>query len=174
MINDINSDIPRGNTNEDPYLFIEYNHPDNPTDVKLGEPVLTNPCSYDSVNEVLNSLLNSFVNNTDRKWTILGCDGLPYILASRLIEKDETLQHILLQPVHYEINMVKALFKLLWEVALSDLAQLMGYKSIKAQVRMLPTTINHGRFSIHSYMLLQMSLSCLMLENVYLKNRHLH
>ena len=150
LINDINTDIPRGNTNEDPYSFIEHNHPDNPPDVKLGEPVLTNPCSYDSVNEVLNSLLNSTVNNTDRKWTILGCDGLPYILASRLIEKDETLQHILLQPGlgHYEINMVKALFKLLWEVALSDLAQLMGYKSIKAQVACQNATDHHKSWQI--------------------------
>ena len=30
MINDIYTDIPRGNTNEDPYLFIEHNYPDNP------------------------------------------------------------------------------------------------------------------------------------------------
>ena len=153
MINDINTDIPRGNTNEDPYLFIEHNHPDHPPDVKHGEPVLTNPCSYDSVNEVLNSLLNSTVNNTDRKWTILECDGLPYILASRLIEKDETLQHILLQPGHYEINMVKALFKLLWEVALSDLAQLMGYKSIKAQVACHNATDHHKSWQIlHTFL----------------------
>ena len=150
LVNDITIDIPRGNTNEDPYLFIEHNHPESPPEIKLGEPVLTNPCSYASVKEVLDSLLHTIVNNTDRKWTILGCDGLPYILASRLIDKDESLQHILLEPGlgHYEINMVKALFKLLWEVALSDLANLMGYKSIKAQVHCQNASDHHKSWQI--------------------------
>ncbi|XP_071138418.1 uncharacterized protein [Mytilus edulis] len=35
-------------------------------------------------------------------------------------------------PGHYEINMVKALFKLLWDVGLLDLAKMLGFVSIKA------------------------------------------
>ena len=65
---------------------------------------MVNPCSYDSVKHVLESLLNSIVTNRDRKWTIIGCDGFPYTLSTRLIDDDINLQRILLQPDlgHYE------------------------------------------------------------------------
>lgn len=33
---------------------------------------------------------------------------------------------------HFEINMTKALFKLLWELCLVDLAKMLGFKSPKA------------------------------------------
>ena len=150
LIDNPDLDIPRGPTNDDPHSFLQHNHPDNPPTVVIGEPVMVNPCSYDSVKHVLQSLLNSIVTNTDRKWTIIGCDGLPYILASRLIDNDANLQHILLQPGlgHYEINMVKACFKLLWEVALSDLALLMGYKSIKAQVACKSASDHHKSWQL--------------------------
>lgn len=34
---------------------------------------------------------------------------------------------------HYEINMTKALFPLLWDIALVDLAKLLGFNSSKEQ-----------------------------------------
>ena len=69
------------------------------------------------------------------KWTIIGCDGLPYLLASRLIENNDHLKHILLEPGlgHYEINITKTCLRLLWDVGLSDLGKQLGYNSIKAQ-----------------------------------------
>jgi len=33
---------------------------------------------------------------------------------------------------HYEINMVKALFKLLWQVGIQDLGKMLGFRSPKA------------------------------------------
>ena len=62
--------IPHGPTDNDPYTFIKHNHPNEPPKVIIGEPVMVNPCSYDSVRQVLNTLLNTITNNSDRKWTI--------------------------------------------------------------------------------------------------------
>ena len=67
--------------------------------------------------------------------SIIGCDGLPYLLSTRLLEEHENLHHILLQPGlgHFEINMTKACFRLLWDVGLSELGKMLGFNSIKAQ-----------------------------------------
>ncbi|CAG2233782.1 unnamed protein product [Mytilus edulis] len=50
------------------------------------------------------------------------------------LEKCRKYNNILLLPGqgHYEINMVKALFKLLWDIGLIDLAKMLGFSSIKA------------------------------------------
>jgi hypothetical protein len=44
-----------------------------------------------------------------RQWGIIGCDGLPYLLSQRVIEDNDNLQDILIQPGlgHFEINMSK-------------------------------------------------------------------
>lgn len=62
----------------------------------IGEPSVCNPCSYEKVNEVLHDLLLNTNAGNERKWTTIGCDDLPCILASHLIEKDPDLQNILL------------------------------------------------------------------------------
>ena len=107
FINDPGIDVPKDKTNTDLYSHLGHFHPDTPPTVTLGEPCLCNPCSYEKVQGVLQELLTNLHVGNDRKWTAIGCDGLPYILSSRLIENDASLQSILLQPGlgHYEINM---------------------------------------------------------------------
>ena len=75
-----------------------------------------------------------FFSGGDRKWTIAGCDGLPYVLGSRLIERNAALQNIAMTPGpgHFEINMVRCVFKLLWKVLLIDVAKLLNFSSPKA------------------------------------------
>lgn len=85
-----------------------------------------------------------------RQWTIIGCDGLPYALGSRLIEKNPNLQHILLMPGlgHYEINMTRGSFKLLWDVCLKELGIMLGFKSLKAQFACQKSFDHHKSWQI--------------------------
>lgn len=43
---------------------------------------------------------------------------------------------------HYEMNMTKALFPLLWDIALVDLAKLLGFNSSKEQASCKSATVN--------------------------------
>lgn len=53
----------------------------------VGEPIFENPCSYDAVEKVLDHFLEEVGVGTSRQWAAIGCDGLPYVLASRIIEE---------------------------------------------------------------------------------------
>lgn len=46
-----------------------------------------------------------------REWGVLGCDGLPYLLAARSIDKNDALKHILMLPGHghFEMNIQKCI-----------------------------------------------------------------
>ena len=126
----------------DPYSDIE-SFVTGETTVVLLDPVMVNPCSYQSLVTVLDNILEK----STTKWVAIGCDGLPYNLCSKMIDNyykcphcSETytnilaFQHhlqqldiicerkecrkyhnILLLPGfgHFDINITKALFKLL-------------------------------------------------------------
>ncbi|MES9969685.1 MAG: hypothetical protein ABW092_06590, partial [Candidatus Thiodiazotropha sp.] len=108
-------------------------------------------------------------NPPKRSWISVGCDGLPYLLAAKIIDKtfvcpqcnacmktgpEDFISHlelhglptqsietfrkykqIFLRPGlgHFEINMVKCLFKLLWVVLLCRVSKLLGFRSERAQ-----------------------------------------
>ena len=133
---DPNLMLEKDKTNNDTYCYLEHSHPNAAPKVTLGETSLCNYCSNEKVNEALQDILLNIEVGTERKWSVIGCDGLPFILGSRLIDKDPALHHILLQPGlgHYEINMTKSCFKPLWDVVLADLANMLGYKS-KTRIR---------------------------------------
>ncbi|XP_069134290.1 uncharacterized protein [Argopecten irradians] len=99
----------------------------------MGDPIGVNPCSLDAIKEVLLQLKQTAIAH-DRHWTIIGCDGLPYHLASKVIDANEELHDILLQPGlgHYEINLTKAFIKLTWDVVGEDLAKMLGFRTPKA------------------------------------------
>ncbi|VDH89381.1 Hypothetical predicted protein, partial [Mytilus galloprovincialis] len=120
------------------------------------------------------------LTKSKRKWTVLGCDALPYTIGNKVIDnhmvcpecymefeditdfeehrnyrghcediplkKCRKYNNILLLPGqgHYEINMVKALFKLLWDIGLIDLAKMLGFSS--RPVKVLPITTKVGRY----------------------------
>ena len=46
------------------------------------DPIMVNPCSYAS----LVTVLDNIITKCYREWIVIGCDGLPYILCSRIID----------------------------------------------------------------------------------------
>lgn len=108
---------------------------------------------------------------TERQWTTIGCDGLPYILASRIIAKEPKYQHFLLEagPGHYEINMVRTCFKLLWEVILKDLGYMLGLRSITAQTSCQKACAHHKSWQM-LYIFLERTAAELLLPFVRLSN----
>ena len=60
----------------------------NQVSLKMGEPSMVNPNSYTTVETVLADLKIQHINE-ERKWAILGWDGPPYNLASRIIESNK-------------------------------------------------------------------------------------
>ena len=131
------------------YSFVPENAPVTATEVRTAPPIFLNPCSYRAVNDVMQTIHTENCKG-GRKWSGIGCDGLPYILGARLIEKDAGLQNILLQPGlgHYEINMVKSCFKLLWDVILQDTAKMLGFKSARALAACERASDHHKAFEI--------------------------
>ncbi|KAK3103442.1 hypothetical protein FSP39_019273 [Pinctada imbricata] len=116
------------------YESIPCNHNTlNPPKTLLNDPIMVNPCSFRSVESVLHSISSTCCSG-DRSWTVVGCDGLPYALASRKIQDIPSLKNIILTPGlgHQEINMTRALFKILWDPMLVDLAKILNYKSKRA------------------------------------------
>ncbi len=99
----------------------------------MAEPVMLNPNSYANVHTMLRHVKMQTIT-ANRHWTIVGSDGNPYVLGQRLRDDKDDLKDLLLMPGpgHFEINIVKALFKLLWPVGLKALAKLVGYKTEKA------------------------------------------
>lgn len=69
----------------DPYNTIESHVTGKPTET-LTDPLFINPCSYESVSVVFDHILTV----SDREWVAVGCDGLPYILGSRVIQRYHT------------------------------------------------------------------------------------
>ena len=59
--------------------------------IKMAEPVLLNPNSYENVEKILKNVKNVASIGTDRHWVFLGCDGPPYCLAERIRESRESL-----------------------------------------------------------------------------------
>ncbi|XP_060557718.1 uncharacterized protein LOC132718104 isoform X2 [Ruditapes philippinarum] len=109
------------------------------------EPTMVNPCSYDSVTNVLKHVKDQVGVGEKRQWSCVGCDGLPYILGSRIIDRNNDLKDLLLIPGygHLEMNVVKSCFKLLWDISLQDLAQMLGFRTPRALVCCQNCTDHH-------------------------------
>ncbi|CAG2208867.1 unnamed protein product [Mytilus edulis] len=75
----------------DKYQFINDTCSKQPSSLVLGDPIMKNPCSYTSVKHVLTRIIETTCGS--RQWLIAGCDGSPYILGSRLMDKSFTCKH---------------------------------------------------------------------------------
>ena len=141
------------------YEYVQSKHKDGPTRVITGEPLFLNPCSYRAVEDVLSDI-HSRNCSGQRRWSVIGCDGLPYILGTRLIDNDVNLQNILLMPGlgHFEINMVRSSFKLLWTVILQDAADMLGFRSDKAKASCRKAIDHHKSFQILEITIIACSL----------------
>ncbi len=121
----------------------------------MGEPLMVNPNSYERVHHVLNSIMTA--RHPQQQWSMVGCDGVPYMLAHKLRDQNPELHDILMWPGqgNFEINFVKLLFKLLWPVGLESLATMVGYNSPKA-LQYAFQAANHHK----SWELLQLYFQC--------------
>lgn len=99
---------PKSEVKADVYNFVTLHH-DEPPEIIVGNPISRNPCSYDAVKDVLKQIKNDVGISNYRSWSITGCDGLPYVIASRVVKETADLQDILPQPGlgHWEMNMAK-------------------------------------------------------------------
>lgn len=95
--------------NIDIYSFCESYHTGK-SNLQIGEPLMENPCSYKSVENVLRHIQHSTIKG-DRLWTMVGCDGLPFVLGTNIIKESEDLQNLLMLPGHghIELNMTRGI-----------------------------------------------------------------
>ena len=56
-----------------------------------GDPVMRNPCSYRAVRDIFQNRTGRLLSD-NRNWRILGCDCLPYVLGSRLIDDSDNVK----------------------------------------------------------------------------------
>ena len=54
----------------------------------MTEPIFLNPNSCDNIKLILDQLKVTLDIDGKREWSYVGCDGPPYVIASRLIEND--------------------------------------------------------------------------------------
>ena len=68
------------------YDDISSYHPENPPEIKLGEIIGVNPNSYEIIKTVLENLQEQAGVGKEKGWTQVGFDGIPYRVASEIIE----------------------------------------------------------------------------------------
>ena len=103
--------------------------------LNVGEPIMVNPNSYVNVKIVLDHLIAHEINS-ERKWVILGCDGPPYCMASRIIASNSEEYNCVTLSTglgHLHMNELKSLFKVADKIILEPLGkEVLGFISDKA------------------------------------------
>ena len=61
-------------------------HPQKTPHIKLGEIIGVNPNSYETIKQVLLNLLEQRKVPQKREWVCVGFDGVPYRIATDLME----------------------------------------------------------------------------------------
>ena len=75
------------------YAHIPSNQPPHPPAITVGDPIFANPKSFDSLHLIMRQIgrdagISRYKGSGNvRSWTILCCDGLPYSLCLKLIDK---------------------------------------------------------------------------------------
>ena len=113
-------------TNEDKYLALANKVSSNIKERKIGEPVLFNPNSYENIVRIISSLKANLEIGRSRQWSIVGCDGPPYCLASRIIEPDPTNYDwisLISGLGHLNMNQLKTFFKIVDKIFLKALGK---------------------------------------------------
>ena len=117
--------------------------------LKVGEPIMVNPNSYDSVKTVLDNLKGHEIDS-ERKWVVLGCDGPPYCLASRIIESSSEEYNCITLATglgHLHMNELKSFFKVADKIMLEPLGkEVLGFRSDKAYSYFIAAKDTHKSF----------------------------
>ena len=106
---------------------------ETPLIVRMAEPVLLNPNSFQNLEKILYSTKRFANIPHQRKWVFLGCDDPPYIIASKLVERNpEKYDRIAMVPGNLHMNQQKTIFKIL-DIILEPLAkEVLNFESSKA------------------------------------------
>ena len=75
---------------QSPHAYLGNHHQEQPTKIRMGEPIFLNPCSFDALAVILRDIgRQSGVRRYGgtREWLPVMCDGLPYTLCHQLIER---------------------------------------------------------------------------------------
>ncbi len=159
------------------YIKFECKNTDNVVESHLQRPIFQNPCSYDAVDRVLQGVGKrgrvrkyltpeelSSENQDIREWLCVYCDGVPLVLANRLMkccyrcrdcnerllgtdmcseheletshhnyETEFDWLHLKAGGGHVEMNMLKGLVELLWDVFWGEMVKLYNFVSEAAQ-----------------------------------------
>ena len=73
---------------DDKYIYIGNKIGKNLKSQVTGEPTLLNPNSYQNIDSILQSFKYILRIGEEREWALLGCDGPPYCLSRRIIERN--------------------------------------------------------------------------------------
>ena len=154
----------------DPYYRTESMNRIELPDIVIGEPCMVNPNSIAAVQEVIQHITDLAIKDNDRNWTMIACDGVPYVYAANIQDHmvkcnecgdvyDDKENHshcsgiakplfndfiLLPGPGHIEINMGSAALKLMWEPVLQHIASLLGFRLSNAK-RVFKAGIDHHR-----------------------------
>ena len=128
------------------YFNIGQNNIVNKTTIKMSEPALVNPNSFDSMKVILEQLKQSYFEH-DRAWLFVGADAPPYCLMRRLIEQNPDEYDWLSVTAglgHLNMNQVKTVFKILEHVMLEPLAKdVLKYNTTKSYQYFMNCKDNH-------------------------------
>ena len=92
----------------------------------MAEPIFLNPNSYDNIKLILDQLKVTLDIGGKREWSYVGCDGPPYVIASRLIESEVGKYDWVAMSSglgHLYMNQQKTLFNIARNILLEPLAK---------------------------------------------------
>ena len=109
---------------------------------------MINPNSYVNVGQVLGEIRK--MCSSEHAWSAVGCEGNPYVIAHRLRDKSADKSTLILPGAeHFEMNMTKCLFRILWPLGLKELVtEMMGYSSAKSQEAALRCSDHHKAWGL--------------------------
>ena len=113
----------------------------------IGEPILLNPNSYENIDKTLSELKANRKIGDEREWTLLGCGGPPFCIASHMIERNPDKYDwvsVVSGLGHLNMNQVKTFFKMLDKICLGALGkEVLKFSSPKAYDYFLNCKDNH-------------------------------
>ena len=83
--------------------------------IKMSEPVLLNPNTYENIHHILKQLKIFAKIGIDREWVFIDCDGPPYCLASRIVESSPNefdLAALVTGLGHLHMNQMKTILRI--------------------------------------------------------------
>ena len=133
------------------YIDVGQNCSKNVVEITTGEPIMVNPNSYESVEEVLKDIKNrSVVSSPERKWVQVGADGPPYCLMRRIVKaKPDEFGCISITSGkgHLKMNVLKTLFKVCDTVMFEVLGKdVLKFDTVKSYDYFINCKDNHKAF----------------------------